>query len=42
MPPYDATDVHRIDQSLGVAPKGMELILLGDINFRLREPRDYR
>ena len=42
MPPHDALAVHRINQALEVAPKEMEFILLGDINVRLREPRDDR
>ena len=40
MPPNDAPTVHRIKQALEEAPKGMEVILLGDLSVRLREPRD--
>ena len=35
VPSHDAPAVHHINQALEVAPKGMELILLGDINVRL-------
>ena len=42
MPPHDMPAVHRIDQALEVTPKGMEVILLGDLNARMREPRDDR
>ena len=40
VPPNDAPTVHRIKQALEEAPKGMEVILLGDLSVRLREPRD--
>ena len=42
MPPHDDPDVRCIEQVLELAPKVMEVILLGDINVRLREPRNYR
>ena len=42
VPPHDAPDAHCIDQALEVVPKGMEVILLGDINISMREPRDNR
>ena len=42
MPPHDMSSVHRINQALGVVLKLMEVILLGDINVRLTEPRNYR
>ena len=37
-PQYDVPAVHRIEQALEVATKVMEIILLGDLNIRLREP----
>ena len=42
MPPHDAPAVRRIEQAFEVSPKEMEVILLGGINVRLREPRDDR
>ena len=42
VPPNDAPYVHRIKQALDEAPKGMDIILLGDLNIRLRELRDSR
>ena len=42
MPPNDDPLVHCVDQALKAAPKGVELILLGDLNARLREPCDER
>ena len=42
VPPHDMPAVHRIEQSLEVEPKGMEIILLGYLIVRLREPRDNR
>ena len=36
VPLHDTTSVHRIDQSLEVAPKVMKVILLGYLNVRLR------
>ena len=41
-PPHNATGIHCIEQALEAAPKGMEVIILGDINVRLRELRDNR
>ena len=40
--PHDAPAVHRIKQELEVAPKIIEVILLGDLNVRLRETWDNR
>ena len=40
MPPNNVPTVYCIDQSLEAAPKGVDVILLGDINVRLREPHD--
>ena len=40
MPQNDATAVHCIEQDLEAVPKGMDVILLGDLNIRLREPQD--
>ena len=42
MPPHDVPAVHHIKQVLEMVPKGMEVILLGDLNIRLREPREDR
>ena len=42
VPPNDAPAAHSIEQALELAPKLMEVILLGDLNIRLREPRDNR
>ena len=42
VPPNDASAVHCITQAFGKAPKGMEVILMGDLNVRLRESRDAR
>ena len=42
VPPHDAQDVRRIEQVLKMAPEGMEVIMLGDLKNRLREPREYR
>ena len=39
VPPNDAPAVHCIEQALEEAPKVMELILLGEINVRLKETR---
>ena len=36
MPPHDAPAVYRIKQALEVAPRRMEVILLGNSNVRLR------
>ena len=40
MPPHCASDVRRIEQALELAPTGMEVILLGDLNARLRETQE--
>ena len=32
--------MHRVEQALEAAPKGVEAILLGDINVWLVDPRD--
>ena len=42
VPTHDASADHRIKQMLEVAPKGIEIILLGDLNIRLRKLRDDR
>ena len=42
MPPNDAPAVHSTEQDLDEAPKGMEVIIFGDLNVRLREPQDDR
>ena len=42
VPPNDVPAIRCIKQVLEEAPKGMEVILLGDLNVRLREKRDAR
>ena len=42
VPPHGMSDVHHIKQDLEEAPKRMEVILLGDLSVRLREPWDER
>ena len=42
VPPNDAPDVNFLEQSLEASTKGMEVILLGDFNARIRGPRDAR
>ena len=37
VPPHNTPAIHCINKALEVAPKGMEAILLEDINVRLRE-----
>ena len=36
MPPHEAPSFHCVDQALELAPKEMELILLGDLRISLR------
>ena len=38
MPPNDVLDVHRVEQALKAAPKGLEIILVRYLNVRLRDP----
>ena len=40
MLPNDIPAVHCVDQALRAAPKGVEMILLGDLNARMGDPRD--
>ena len=40
VPRKDAPTVVRVEQTLGQAAKGVEVILMGDLNFRLGELRD--
>ena len=42
VPPNETPAIRCIKQVLEEAPKGMEVILLGDPIVRLREPRDAR
>ena len=42
LPPNDALTVHCTEQAFEEAPKGIQLILLGDLNVSLREPKDSR
>ena len=39
MPPQDKPAVHCVDQALKTAPEGVEVIMLGELNMRLRYPR---
>ena len=34
----DVPELHQVKQGLAVAPKGAEIILMGDFNRRLQEP----
>ena len=36
MPPKNVSAVHRVEQALRAAPNGLEIILIGDLNVRLR------
>ena len=38
VPPNDAPAIHCIEQALYAPTKGMEIILIGYLNTRLREP----
>ena len=40
MPPNDAPAVYPMDQALEAAPRGLEVIIIGNLNMRLRGPRD--
>ena len=40
MPPNNAPTVARVGQAPGNATKGVDVILLGDLNVRPREPHD--
>ena len=42
MPPNYKPAMHRVEQALKDAPKGIETIILGDLNVRLRDPCDGR
>ena len=42
MSPKDVTAVHHVEQTLKAAPKGLEIILIGNLNVRLRYPREKR
>ena len=42
MPPNNVPSVHRVDQALRVAHQILEMILMGDLNGRLGNPRDKR
>ena len=42
VPPTNVPEVHRVEQALAVAPKGAEIILMGDLNVSLQESRDER
>ena len=40
--PNYAPAIHRIEQALEATSKGMEVIMLGELSVRLREPQDAR
>ena len=40
VPPNNMPAMHSVEQELKAAPKGLEIILMGDLNMRLRDPRD--
>ena len=42
VPPKDVPAMHSMDQALRAASKGLEIILMGDLNARLGDPRDER
>ena len=42
MPPNDRPSVHILEQVLQAALKGLDLILMGDLNVRLGDPCDKR
>ena len=42
VPPNDVPAVHCVDQALRAATKGLEMILMGDLNARLGDPREKR
>ena len=39
-PPTNRPSLYRMEQALQAAPKGLELILMGDLNAQLGNPRD--
>ena len=40
IPPKDVPNAHCMEQALKAAPKGLEMILMGNLNVRLRDPND--
>ena len=42
VPPNDNPDVHRMEQVPKAVPEGVEVIMLGELNFRMRDPHDER
>ena len=38
--PNDLPDMHHVEQVLKAATKGLEIILMGELNVRLRDPCD--
>ena len=40
VPPNDRPSVHLVEQALRVAPKGLEMILMSDLNTRLGNPHN--
>ena len=40
VPPNEAPDIVRMEEALGQAAKGLDIILMGDLNVRLQEMCD--
>ena len=40
MPPNDMSAMYRVDQALRAVPKGLDVILMGDLNVQMGDPRD--
>ena len=40
MPPNDMSAMYRVDQALRAVPKGLDVILMGDLNVQIRDPHD--
>ena len=38
VPPNDVSVIHCVEQALKAVPKGLYIILMGDLNVRLRDP----
>ena len=38
--PNNGPSVNHVDQALQAAPKGLEIILMGDLNAQMENPRD--
>ena len=40
--PNDAPDIHSVDKDLRASPKGLDMVLMGDLNARPGDPHDKR